>query len=107
MFMASLAGLIALPLMLLSVLLPVALVASLRVWLYKRRSRLLGLILLSITAFTRVGASKVDHDAHGIVVEEHHAEHWAALSGAEPGHFPGVCDRTACRRRLFDKLSNV
>ena len=71
------------------VLLPVALVASLRVWLYKRRSRLLGLILLSITAFTRVGASKVDHDAHGIVVEEHHAEHWAALSGAEPGHFPG------------------
>ena len=53
------------------VLLPVALVASLRVWLYKRRSRLLGLILLSITAFTRVGASKVDHDAHGIVVEEH------------------------------------
>ena len=22
-------------------------------------------------------------------VEEHHAEHWAALSGAEPGHFPG------------------
>ena len=58
MFMASLAGLIALPLMLLSVLLPVALVASLRVWLYKRRSRLLGLILLSITAFTRVGASK-------------------------------------------------
>lgn len=71
------------------VLLPVALVASLRVWLYKRRSRLLGLILLSVTAFTRVGASKVDHDAHGIAVEEHHAEHWAALSGAEPGHFPG------------------
>ena len=78
------------------VLLPVALVASLRVWLYKRRSRLLGLILLSVTAFTRVGASKVDHDAHGIAVEEHHAEHWAALSGAEPGHFPGVYDRTAC-----------
>lgn len=55
----------------------------------ERRYCLLGLILLSITAFTRVGASKVDHDAHGIVVEEHHAEHWAALSGAEPGHFPG------------------
>ena len=45
MFMASLAGLIALPLMLLSVLLPVALVAALQVWLCKRRSRwLLSLI---------------------------------------------------------------
>lgn len=86
------------------VLLPVALVASLRVWLYKRRSRLLGLILLSITAFTRVGASKVDHDAHGIVVEEHHAEHWAALSGAEPGHFPG---KPIIISSLWETIANV
>lgn len=49
MFMASLAGLIALPLMLLSVLLPVALVAALQVWLCKRRSRWLGLILPGLT----------------------------------------------------------
>lgn len=42
MFMASLAGLIALPLMLLSLLLPVALAVALQVWLCKRRSRWLG-----------------------------------------------------------------
>ncbi len=65
MFMASLAGLIALPLMLLSLLLPVALAVALQVWLCKRRSRWLGLILpgltllasllilLSMAAFTR------------------------------------------------------
>ena len=70
MFMASLAGLIALPLMLLSVLLPVALVAALQVWLVSGRSRWLGLILpgltllasllilLSMAAFTRVGRRK-------------------------------------------------
>ena len=93
MFMASLAGLIALPLMLLSVLLPVALVAALQVWLCKRRSRWLGLILpgltllasllilLSMAAFTRVGASEVVYDAHGTVVEEHHAEHWEVPQG--------------------------
>lgn len=49
MFMASLAGLIALPLMLLSLLLPVALAVALQVWLCKRRSRWLGLILPGLT----------------------------------------------------------
>lgn len=104
MFMASLAGLIALPLMLLSVLLPVALVAALQVWLCKRRSRWLGLILpgltllasllilLSMAAFTRVGASEVVYDAHGTVVEEHHAEHWEVPPrggvGGGRGRFP-------------------
>ena len=74
MFMASLAGLIALPLMLLSLLLPVALAVALQVWLCKRRSRWLGLILpgltllasllilLSMAAFTQVGASEVVYD---------------------------------------------
>ena len=97
MFMASLAGLIALPLMLLSVLLPVALVAALQVWLCKRRSRWLGLtllasllILLSMAAFTRVGASEVVYDAHGTVVEEHHAEHWEVPPGAELAAAGGV-----------------
>ena len=99
MFMASLAGLIALPL---SVLLPVALVAALQVWLCKRRSRWLGLILpgltllasllilLSMAAFTRVGASEVVYDAHGTVVEEHHAEHWEVPPGAELAAAGGV-----------------
>lgn len=108
MFMASLAGLIALPLMLLSVLLPVALVAALQVWLCKRRSRLLGLILpgltllssllilLSMTAFTRVGASEVVYDAHGTVVEEHQqsigrspqGRSWRRQGGVPGGQYP-------------------
>ena len=102
MFMASLAGLIALPLMLLSLLLPVALAVALQVWLCKRRSRWLGLILpgltllasllilLSMAAFTQVGASEVVYDEHGAVVEEHHAEHWEAFTGAELGAAGGV-----------------
>ena len=61
MFMASLAGLIALP-----------------------------LILLSMAAFTRVGASEVVYDAHGTVVEEHHAEHWEVPPGAELAAAGGV-----------------
>ena len=84
------------------VLLPVALVAALQVWLCKRRSRWLGLILpgltllasllilLSMAAFTRVGASEVVYDAHGTVVEEHHAEHWEVPPGAELAAAGGV-----------------
>ena len=49
MLMASLAGLAALPLMLLGILLPVALVVALQVWLCKRRSCWLGLILPGLT----------------------------------------------------------
>lgn len=102
MFMASLVGLIAWPLMILFLLLPVALVVALQVWLCKRRSRWLGLILpgvtllaslmilLSITAFTRVGASEVVHDAHGAVVEEHHTEHWTSISGADLAAVGGI-----------------
>ena len=45
MAMASIVGLVALPVMLLSILLPVALVIALQVWLCKRRNRWLGLIL--------------------------------------------------------------
>lgn len=102
MLMASLAGLASLPLMLLGILLPVALVVALQVWLCKRRSCWLGLILpgltllasllilLSMAAFTRVGASEVVHDEHGAVVEEHHAEHWEDLSGTELAAAGGV-----------------
>ena len=79
------------------ILLPVALAVALQVWLCKRRSRWLGLILpgltllasllilLSMAAFTQVGASEVIYDEHGAVVEEHHAEHWEAFTGAELG----------------------
>ena len=45
MSMATITGLIALPILLLSVLLPVALVVALQVWLCKRKTRWLGLIL--------------------------------------------------------------
>ena len=45
MSMAAITGLIALPILLLSVLLPVALVVALQVWLCKRKTRWLGLIL--------------------------------------------------------------
>jgi len=84
------------------ILLPVALAVALQVWLCKRRSRWLGLILpgltllasllilLSMAAFTQVGASEVVYDEHGAVVEEHHAEHWEAFTGAELGAAGGV-----------------
>ena len=45
MSIAAITGLIALPILLLSVLLPVALVVALQVWLCKRKTRWLGLIL--------------------------------------------------------------
>ena len=48
------------------------------------------LILLSMAAFTQVGASEVVYDEHGAVVEEHHAEHWEAFTGAELGAAGGV-----------------
>ncbi len=45
MAIASVLGLVALPVVILSVLLPVALIIALQVWLCKRRNRWLGLIL--------------------------------------------------------------
>ena len=44
MAIASLFGVVALPIVLIGVLLPVALVVALQVWLCKRRNRWLGLI---------------------------------------------------------------
>ena len=102
MSMASLVSLIAWPLMILFLLLPVALVVALQVWLCKRRSRWLGLILpgltllvsllilLSMAAFTQVGASELVHDEHGAVVEEHHTEHWETLAGMELAEVGGA-----------------
>ena len=45
MAIASLFGVVALPIVLIGVLLPVALVVALQVWLCKRKNRWLGLIL--------------------------------------------------------------
>ena len=67
MAIASLFGVVALPIVLIGILLPVALVIALQVWLCKRKNRWLGLILpglsllfslvmvLSIAAFGRLG----------------------------------------------------
>ena len=86
MAIASLFGVVALPIVLIGVLLPVALVVALQVWLCKRKNRWLGLILpglsllfslamlLSVGVFSHVGTSVVSYDEHGTVVEEHHEE---------------------------------
>ena len=86
MAIASLFGVVALPIILIGILLPVALVVALQVWLCKRKNRWLGLILpglsllfslamlLSVGVFSHVGTSVVSYDEHGTVVEEHHEE---------------------------------
>ena len=101
MSMAAITGLIALPILLLSVLLPVALVVALQVWLCKRKTRWLGLILpglslllslamlLSVGVFSHVGTSVVSYDEHGTVVEEHHEESHPGV-GAETFALMGV-----------------
>ena len=77
----SIAGLVALPLMLVSILLPVALVVALQVWLCRRRNRWLGLILpgisllfslllvLSVAAFGRMGGGTMTLEQNGEVIE--------------------------------------
>ena len=77
MAIASLFGVVALPIVLIGILLPVALVVALQVWLCRRKNRWLGLILpvlsllfslllvFSITAFTGMSAG-----SGGTVVEE-------------------------------------
>ena len=77
MAIASLFGVVALPIVLIGILLPVALVLALQVWLCRRKNRWLGLILpvlsllfslllvFSITAFTGMSAG-----SGGTVVEE-------------------------------------
>ena len=67
MAIATLFGVVALPIVLIGILLPVALVIALQVWLCKRKNRWLGLILpgltllfslvmvFSVAAFGRIG----------------------------------------------------
>ena len=101
MAIASLFGVVALPIILIGVLLPVALVVALQVWLCKRKNRWLGLILpglslllslamlLSVGVFSHVGTSVVSYDEHGTVVEEHHEESHLGV-GAETFALMGV-----------------
>ena len=83
MAIASLFGVVALPIVLIGILLPVALVIALQVWLCKRKNRWLGLILpgltllfslvmvFSVAAFGRIGGgSSLTVTADGQVVEE-------------------------------------
>lgn len=74
MAIASLFGVVALPIVLIGVLLPIALIVALQVWLCKRKNRWLGLILpglslllslailLSVGVFSHVGTSVVSYD---------------------------------------------
>ena len=83
MAIATLFGVVALPIVLIGILLPVALVIALQVWLCKRKNRWLGLILpgltllfslvmvFSVAAFGRIGGgSSLTVTADGQVVEE-------------------------------------
>ena len=60
MAIASLFGVVALPIILIGVLLPVALVVALQVWLCKRKNRWLGLILPGLVGDARLGERRVN-----------------------------------------------
>ena len=82
MAIASLFGVVALPIVLIGILLPVALVLALQVWLCRRKNRWLGLILpglslavsllslLSVLAFRGVAGGSMTVTENGQVVEE-------------------------------------
>ena len=82
MAIASLFGVVALPIVLIGILLPVALVLALQVWLCRRKNRWLGLILpglslavsllslLSVLAFRGVVGGSMTVTENGQVVEE-------------------------------------
>ena len=102
MAIASLFGVVALPIVLIGILLPVALVLALQVWLCRRKNRWLGLILpglslavsllslLSMLAFRGAVGGSMTVTENGQVVEETVTENGMTTVYDGEGNIPTV-----------------